>query len=33
VEGNWERIEEIIREAADEAVSKEGNQGNKELFE
>jgi hypothetical protein len=31
--GKWERIEKIIKEAADETVSKEGNQGNKEWFD
>jgi hypothetical protein len=33
VEGNWDRIEKIIKEAADETVSREGNQGNKEWFD
>jgi hypothetical protein len=29
VEENWKRIEKVIKEAADETVSKEGNQCNK----
>jgi hypothetical protein len=33
VEGNWGRTEKIIKEAADETVSREGNQGNKEWFD
>jgi hypothetical protein len=33
VERNWKRIEKIIKEAADETVSREGNQGNKEWFD
>jgi hypothetical protein len=30
VEENWKRIENVMKEAADETVSKEGNQHNKE---
>jgi hypothetical protein len=33
VEKNWKRIEKVIKEAADETVSKEGNQCNKEWFD
>jgi hypothetical protein len=33
VEENWKLIEKVIKEAADETVSKEGNQHNKEWFD
>jgi hypothetical protein len=33
VEENWKRIEKVIKEAADETASKDGNQGNKEWFD
>jgi hypothetical protein len=32
VEENWKRIENVIKEAAEETVNKEGNQPNKEWF-
>jgi hypothetical protein len=33
VEESWKRTEKVIKEAADETVSKEGNQRNKEWFD
>jgi hypothetical protein len=33
MEENWKRTENVIKEAADETVSKEGNQHNKEWFD